>query len=71
MSLSNELIFIPGKLKFESDNAWLLTIDDPKNTLQVRAAHGKDVWFPKSNCELQEDGLDCPQWLWDKKQDDL
>jgi hypothetical protein len=68
--VSDEPVFIPGTVKFETNDAWLITINDPKGTIDADA-HGKDVWFPKSQCELHEDGLDVPQWLWDRKKNDL
>lgn len=70
--MSDEPVFIPGTIKFETNDAWLLTINDPKNAVgDGQNVHGRDVWFPKSQCELHEDGLDCPDWLWQKKLQDL
>jgi hypothetical protein len=68
----NDPVFLPGIIKSETSQAWLLKISDPTGTL--RAECGEDVnnrtyWFPKSQCELQPDGLEVPDWLWRKKLD--
>lgn len=66
----SEPIFIPGVIKRETESAWLLKISDPTGTLCEEC--GEDVnnriyWFPKSQCELHDDGLEVPDWLWKKK----
>ena len=39
----------------ETDGAWLLEID------------GDHIWFPKSQCDLDEEYIWCPEWLAEKK----
>ena len=38
----------------ESDQAWFIFLED-----------GREIWFPKSQCELDEDEkwIDMPDWL--------
>ena len=67
----SEPVFLPGIIKSETASAWLLKINDPTGTLRDES-DGEDVnnwtyWFPKSQCELHEDGLEVPDWLWKKK----
>jgi hypothetical protein len=68
---SSDTVFLPGIIRRETDSAWLLKISDPTGALRDEC-DGEDInnriyWFPKSQCELHEDGLEVPAWLLKKK----
>ena len=67
----DETIFLPGIIKRETDSAWLLKISDPTGTLRDDSdgenVNNRTYWFPKSQSELHEDGLEVPVWLYKKK----
>ena len=50
---------IKAMLIGETEKAWLLKIKD------------KQSWFPKSICTFEDSFLECPNWLLNKKKEEL
>ena len=39
-------------IKAETQKAWLATLED-----------GKEIWFPKSQCKMEDNEIKIPEWL--------
>jgi len=52
MTKNHDIISVQCMVKHETEKAVL-----------VENIKGKDVWIPKSQCEVEDAGLQIPEWL--------
>lgn len=70
MGRSDEMVCIPCIIKSESPKAVLIKVNDPTNLLE-HDLHCCVFWLPRSQIEIHEDSVELPDWLYQKKLEEI